>query len=98
MPNTSFDPLACGPCEPPRIFHLWIWASVQSGCRTGGRWECKFCDAISSACRYSDLPCVHCGRHIESPFCTTTCGPCLDAMLGLDVDDNYVPFEEEVTE
>ena len=88
MTDPRYDPhYANGPCASVYLHHKWTW--------TGGRWTCARCDAVALARRFADCPCAVCGKPIESVFQSHICGPCLDAVLGLDADENYVPFELE---
>ena len=85
MSGTAYDPAYCnGPCQEFYLHHLWHW--------NGARWECERCEKLAHTQRFSILPCVACGRAIESVYETRFCGPCLDACL--DLDDDYVPFSE----
>ena len=88
--DPRYDPrYVNGPCEGAMLFHDWTW--------NGSRWECKRCEKLAHTRRFASIPCVACGKPIESVYETRFCGPCLDTTLGLDED--YVPFEnEEVAE
>ena len=76
-----------GPCQEFYLHHLWQW--------NGSAWTCSRCEKIAHGLRFNDTPCQACGKAIESVYAQFFCDKCLDACL--DLDENYVPFEE-VTE
>ena len=74
------------PCGSTRIFHRWIWV--------GGAWTCSQCGSVAHRLRFSDQPCIQCGRPVKSIYGVNWCDECLDAKLA-PLDNNDVPFDEK---
>ena len=75
-----------GPCQTLGLHHRWHWY--------GKCWKCATCGCTAFDLKRADTPCLMCGSRVEDRV-GFTCDPCFDAMLGLDADENYVPFDEK---
>ena len=69
MSDPRYDPhYVNGPCQEFYIHHRWEW--------NGERWECRRCEKVAHTRRFASIPCVVCGKAVESVFEIMFCDSC----------------------
>ena len=74
MSDPRYDPCYVnGPCQEFYISHRWEW--------NGERWECRRCEKVAHTRRFAIIPCVVCGKAVESVFEIMFCDSCRTELV-----------------